>query len=1188
MARRETRSPSPTGSSYSARRSRDDRYPRDRKDDSRGYRSRRSRSRSLDVSHAVPLFAYEETTAQLTTPQRRNDRDGRRRRDRSVDRRDDRRNEDIYRPSRRDRSRERRRTRSPGRDRKNRSRERDHRERRDGDRYGRPHDDSTELRRPGDRPSNTKAAEVRPGSVNTLLWAQGLTKQLPNTPTSNKSSEEDKKKAERLAKLEAWKAKQAAERERKLKEAENAAGGGVRNVLDEMDKMSAGSPAVASPLSPTVANGNASPAPYSGKFDPKAIAKKGAGVSEGKSALGMVIPEGKGALGMNVSAPTSTLVTTSIPHTLPNKGTYVSDCEVGVNVLTVTSALGKLRPLNVTGNINGFGISKAEPGTTRTGAKRALDDGDMESTRKLQKLPTQEELGPPDVTEIEMDESPDTPSDTEMRGTETRTEIVTAAPKEEEVEEDADDLDPLDAFMSGLKDSGAGPTIRRSGAKGEDKQRNAPLVMSGDEEGDMDVLDNNPEDILAVANKRKKKDIPAIDHSKITYLPFRKAFFSIPSELAGLSKDDVADLRLELGIKVVGNDTIPPVQNFPSFGLNMKTLDTIKQLNYLAPTPIQAQAIPIIMSGRDVMGISSTGSGKTQSFAVPGFRVILDQPPSDGPISSPIVLIMAPTRELASQIFQASKPFLKALQLKGVAVVGGNPISEDINILKRGGISFLVATPGRLIDLLSSNNGRVLNLFRTCYLVLDEADRLLDLGFEAQVRKVNAQIRKDAQRCMFSATFNAKMEKLAKELLDKPVEIIAGGRSVVSPDITQIVQIIPKTDKFHRLLEVLGRLYDVEDDTKTLIFVERQESADTLLHELMKKGYFCDSVHGGRDQVDRTNAIDEFRRGIVPILIATSVAGRGLDVPMVAYVINYDAPHYLEDYVHRIGRTGRAGNKGTAITMLEPEEERYAVHLARALKESSHEVPEELQKMADTFHEKVKSGEEVASGSGFGGKGLDRYAQQRDAERTRERKTYKVGDEGEEEEQKEEKTEVEDAILVQATGAPAASAVVPKGFDLDQKIVVHKTEAPAANAATDPLAKVRAAVQNIDDRLTKKGQLRPGQPVDNKGPDAGEFHATLSVNQYSQKARWSVTNRTNIARVLEAYGVSITSKGNYYPPGKEPGPGEPAPLYLLVEGSSEIAVTNAMQELVRLLKEALANSAEADARAPASGRYTVV
>lgn len=479
------------------------------------------------------------------------------------------------------------------------------------------------------------------------------------------------------------------------------------------------------------------------------------------------------------------------------------------------------------------------------------------------------------------------------------------------------------------------------------------------------------------------------------------------------------------------------------------------------------------------------------------------------------------------------------------------------------------------------------------------------------------------------------MEALARKILQRPVEIVVGARSVVAPEVTQIVEVRNDESKFVRLLELLGELYDKDEDARTLIFVDRQESADTLLRDLMRKGYPCMSIHGGKDQIDRDSTIADFKAGVVPILVATSVAARGLDVKQLKLVVNYDCPNHMEDYVHRVGRTGRAGNTGTAVTFVTEDQSRYAVDISKALKLSGQTVPEDIQKLVDStkfppslllniqktnlvilvFNEKVKSGKEKSHASGFGGKGLERLDHERDLARRRERKQY-----GEEGAEGDDADEVAAADVVAAkTETPAAGLPTkPAAATLnpaDTPIVVHKRTVPTPGAAgavnQDALNKVRAATMTINSRLNKSGELRSGVPIDNKGPDAGAFHATLEINDYprkqplhalivvvcerannfpitTEKARWAVTNRTNIAKVLEATGTSITTKGTFYPPGKTPQLGQDPKLYILVEGDTELVVTNAMRELRRLLAEGTAAAVDSENRAPASSRYSVI
>lgn len=805
-------------------------------------------------------------------------------------------------------------------------------------------------------------------------------------------------------------------------------------------------------------------------------------------------------------------------------------------------------PLKARGNVSGFDLGAKATDADKPVTKRALDFGEEESTsKKLAKLPdpaledtsqfpvngaeaadedygddlqeggTEEENAAAaraaaekrsqnaNATEAADDDvkqgadatdAAEASNDVEM--TDAPIENV-AEPQQEEEEE----IDPLDAFMTTLSQTTSKPSQT---AVKSNKQREQPEAMFGDE-NDVNIKTMGPdEDFLALATKaRKKKDIPAINHAKMDYEPFRKSFYTEPIDVAEMSEDEVACLRLELeGIKVRGVDVPKPVQKWAQCGLGVQTLDVIRKLGYENPTSIQSQAIPAIMSGRDVIGVAKTGSGKTIAFLLPMFRHIMDQR-ALASMEGPIGLIMTPTRELATQIHKECKPFLRALNLRAVCAYGGAPIKDQIAELKRGA-EIVVCTPGRMIDLLAANAGRVTNLHRVTYIVLDEADRMFDMGFEPQVMKILGNIRPTRQTVLFSATFPRNMEALARKTLNKPVEIIVGGRSVVAPEITQIVEVRSDETKFVRLLELLGNLYSHEEneDARTLIFVDRQEAADSLLRDLMRKGYPCMSIHGGKDQVDRDSTIEDYKSGIFPVLIATSVAARGLDVKQLKLVVNYDAPNHLEDYVHRAGRTGRAGNTGTAVTFLTEDQERYSVDIAKALKQSGQTVPEPVQKMVDLFIDKVRAGKEKASGSGFGGKGLEKLDQERDAARNRERKTYKTGEEGEEEEKEEKEDKTTDlfskaASAVQSASAPTPTPGVPKGIDLDGKITVHRTEKPAAGTGKDPLDKVGSAVADIHARLNRAGVMRSGVPVDNKGPDAGAFHATLEINDFPRK-----------------------------------------------------------------------------------------
>ncbi|ORY66368.1 uncharacterized protein BCR38DRAFT_430014 [Pseudomassariella vexata] len=1202
MARlRDSRSPSPAGSQHSSSRrhrredGRNRDRDRDRDRDRRDY-GRRDRDRPHDYRRPID---------------RRDDdyrggggRDRRRSRDRYGDRERD-----------RDRDRDRVRDRSP----ENRRRvDRDYRSRRDDSRdRDRGRREGTTDSRPRSRRDASRERVPAPVDANKANMKTEVS-DMKAKPTPAVAQSDAGKKAERLAKLAAWKKKQ--EEKEKQKE---ATPGGTRKLLAEMDEKANGTSATVTPTaaSPSTTAAVASPAepahiaspgtPYAGKFDPKAIAKKAAPRTHSPSAAPKL-----GAIGQ---------LSSTIPATKPPPAAKPN-----------VSALPQSRA-----KTSGFGFHKQNAEAEKVPQKRKLMlDEEETSDRKLAKLPS---LPLPDVDDTPYEIQDDEDDADNFAGDEEEEAAAARAaqerreeriaqesaqhhddmeidapheePKEEpvasepngvaavltapavlvsdamQVDEKEEEEDPLDAFMNDLETKPTVSKVPKTKPQASKPQQEPEAYFSDDE---YDYRDKEIDsDFVAITSKaRKKKDIPAVDYTKLNLDPIRKNFWVEPAELSEMTEAEVVDLRLELdGIKVFGKDVPKPVQKWSQCALSRKTLDIIDGLGFDKPTPIQMQAFPAIMSGRDIIGIAKTGSGKTLAFLLPMFRHIKDQQPlkeNDGPIG----LIMTPTRELATQIHRDCKPFLKSMGLRAVCAYGGAPIKDHIAELKRGA-EIVVCTPGRMIDLLAANQGRVTNLKRVTYVVLDEADRMFDMGFEPQVMKILSNMRPDRQNILFSATMPRIMDALAKKVLSNPVEITVGGRSVVAPEITQIVEIREENNKFIRLLELLGELYDKDEDARSLIFVERQEKADDLLKELMRKGYPCMSIHGGKDQIDRDSTIEDFKNGVVPIMIATSVAARGLDVKQLKLVVNYDAPNHLEDYVHRAGRTGRAGNKGTAVSFVTPDQENCAPGIAKALEQSGQPIPEQLEEMRKAFKEKVKSGK-AKDQTGFGGKGLERLDQEREAARLRERKSHRT--EGEEEEPNKEEGAADDKKADKAVSAiqAAASAVssrdaAPKTVDLEPKFTIHKREeAPASSTSgNNPLDKVSTAINAINARLGKAGQLRPGQPIDNKGPDAGAYHATLEIHDFPQKARWAVTNRTNVAKILEATGTSITTKGTFYGTGKEVPPGGAPKLYILVEGDTELVVANAMAELTRLLKEGTVAAADADSRAPIGGRYTV-
>lgn len=435
---------------------------------------------------------------------------------------------------------------------------------------------------------------------------------------------------------------------------------------------------------------------------------------------------------------------------------------------------------------------------------------------------------------------------------------------------------------------------------------------------------------------------------------------------------------------------------------------------------------------------------------------------------------------------------------------GGSPIKDQIADLKRG-CEIIVCTPGRMIDLLCANSGRVTNLRRVTYMVMDEADRMFDMGFEPQVMKIVNNVRPSRQTVLFSATFPRQMEALARKVLKKPLEVTVGGRSVVCDDVNQVIEVREDSTKFVRLLEILGQLFndEGEEGASALIFVDRHEAADNLLRDLIRRGYPCQSLHGGKDQADRDSTIADFKSGVTNILIATSVAARGLDVKNLKVVINYECPNHMEDYVHRVGRTGRAGNKGTAYTFITPDQDRYAMDIIKALRSSGQGIPPDLQGLSDQFQEKVKEGKERASGSGFGGKGLERLDKDRDLVKKLQKKAY--GGSAGAEESDEEDIDFESKVTVSGPTTASANGNAEK-TPAAAIVAAAKEEnlSPAALAAKKTAAQIAArinAMAGTGTTPTPQTEEADANPV---------YSAEITINDYPQNARWRVTNRVRI------------------------------------------------------------------------------
>jgi ATP-dependent RNA helicase DDX46/PRP5 len=514
-------------------------------------------------------------------------------------------------------------------------------------------------------------------------------------------------------------------------------------------------------------------------------------------------------------------------------------------------------------------------------------------------------------------------------------------------------------------------------------------------------------------------------------------------------------------------------------------------------------------------------------------------------------------------------------------VYGGAGVAEQIADIKRG-TQIITATPGRLIDLLTLQNGKLLSLRRVTFIVLDEADRMFDMGFSPQISAILAAVRPDRQTLLFSATFPKQIEKLARQSLQYPVEVIVGGRSVASDSVTQYAELVEEPDKFHRLLQILGE--QVEGTKKCIVFVDTQVRADSLFAQLLRNGYSTLSLHGGKEQEDRDSTLSDFKRKDGPnVLVATGVAARGLDVPACTCVVNLSAPNHLEAYVHQAGRTGRAGKKGVCYTLVSSDEAQFAPIITRALHEAgqAENVSDELKSLADEFKAKVEKGEAKYAGSGFKGKGFtydssEMNEAQRIARIEKRQALIEAGLLDPEDEdpllaadaqQHSEKKSVEQEKKV---------ADIPDTLTPELWALPGMKEAFLRKAGIAPTSDSSAAAKEESTALSK-----PRQTHDN------HWIQEFEINNYPREARWKVTQKETTARMQDEFRTAVIMKGSYFPPGKEPGPGE-RKVYLHLESTSDTILRNAVLEVQRMLNEETLRVSAKASNSFGSHKYNVI
>ena len=384
--------------------------------------------------------------------------------------------------------------------------------------------------------------------------------------------------------------------------------------------------------------------------------------------------------------------------------------------------------------------------------------------------------------------------------------------------------------------------------------------------------------------------------------------------------------------------------DFDMLGLAPALNNNLKAMGFQEPTPIQNKAIPLAMDGHDILGLAQTGTGKTLAFGLPLINQLLAQPGKPDPKTTK-ALILAPTRELVNQIADSLRALSGNTKVRVATVVGGQPINKQINMLGRG-TDILVATPGRLIDLMDR---KAIDLSNARHLVLDEADQMLDMGFIHALRQIAPKIGTPRQTMLFSATMPKQMEEISKTYLTNPRRVQVSPPGKAADKITQSVHFMEKARKLWKLGDILSK----NPDALTLVFSRTKHGAEKLKRTLVADGFNADSIHGNKSQNQRDRAIEAFRSGETPILVATDVAARGIDIPGVEFVINFDLPNVPDNYVHRIGRTARAGREGEAISFCAADEVDLLKQIEKLMKIT---IPVASGQRPEGLHPEKKSG----------------------------------------------------------------------------------------------------------------------------------------------------------------------------------------------------------------------------------------
>jgi ATP-dependent RNA helicase DDX41 len=457
------------------------------------------------------------------------------------------------------------------------------------------------------------------------------------------------------------------------------------------------------------------------------------------------------------------------------------------------------------------------------------------------------------------------------------------------------------------------------------------------------------EEILKAHAQTKNQLASALELAQgIVYTESMKTSWTPPAKIRKMSPEKINEIRKNWHIIIEGDDVPPPIKSFKDMRFPKPLLDYLKNKGIKKPTPIQVQGLPVALSGRDMIGIAFTGSGKTLAFTLPLVMLAVEMekklPFVQG--EGPAGMIVVPSRELAKQIYEIIVEYADCLakdgeypQIRPLLCMGGISMAEQANTLRRG-VHIVVATPGRLQDMLEK---RKINLDSCKYLCFDEADRMIDMGFEEDVRNIMSFFKHQRQTLLFSATMPKKIQDFAKSALVKPVVVNVGRAGAASLDVIQEVEYVKQEAKIVYLLECLQKTAP-----PVLIFAENKNDVDDIYEYLLLKNVEAVAIHGGKTQEEREYAIRMFKEGKKDVLVATDVASKGLDFAGIQHVINYDMPKEIEDYVHRIGRTGRSGKTGVATTFINRNcSEQILLDLKHLLMEANQRVPPVLLALDD-------------------------------------------------------------------------------------------------------------------------------------------------------------------------------------------------------------------------------------------------